>query len=127
MHLDALELALQRGRRLLRRRGPLRGGLRLRQGYGGRVCPRGDHSTADANDDRESRSASGDVQHDYFLPSDALMSATFVNRSGFSECTDMIRSGSSFSRSMLSRNTIVPVTGGLGTGAAAVGRLNMSA
>ena len=28
----------------------------------------------------------------------------------------MIRSGSSFSRSMLSRNTIVPTTGGFGTG-----------
>ena len=40
----------------------------------------------------------------------------------------MIRSGSSFSRSMLSRNTIVPMTGGLGTGRVPpVGRLNMSA
>ena len=63
----------------------------------------------------------------YFLPSDALMSATDVRRSGFRLCTDMIRSTSSFSRSMLSANTMVPVTGGSGTGASAGGRLNMSA
>jgi hypothetical protein len=39
----------------------------------------------------------------------------------------MMRSTSSFKRSMLSKNTIVPTTGGFGTGAVAGGRLNMSA
>src|SRR5262245_53208240 len=62
----------------------------------------------------------------YFRPSDARISALVASRSGFSEWTDRIRSGSSFNRSMLSRNTIVPTTGGFGTGPlAAVGRLNM--
>ena len=41
-------------------------------------------------------------------PSDLVMSALVARRSGFSECTDMIRSGSSFSRSMFARNTCVP-------------------
>ena len=63
----------------------------------------------------------------YFFPSEALISATDVSRSGLRLCTDMMRSTSSFRRSMLSANTIVPVTGGLGTGASAGGRLNMSA
>ena len=39
----------------------------------------------------------------------------------------MMRSTSNLSRSRLSANTIVPVTGGLGTGSFAGGRLNMSA
>src|SRR5262245_23117524 len=63
----------------------------------------------------------------YFLPSDALISATVVSRSGFNECTDMIFSGVSFNRSILSENTIVPTTGGFGTEFGGTGRLNISA
>src|SRR5262245_14170177 len=63
----------------------------------------------------------------YRRPREALMSATDVRRSGFRLWTDMIRSGWRFRRSMLSRKTIVPVTGGFGTGSFAGGRLNMSA
>ena len=44
----------------------------------------------------------------YFLPSDALISATDVSRSGFSVCTDMIRSTSSFSRSSCPRTPSCP-------------------
>ena len=62
-----------------------------------------------------------------YCPSDFRMSAFVASRSGFSECTDRIFSGSSFSRSMFSRKTIVPTTGGFGTGLSAGGRLNMSA
>jgi hypothetical protein len=64
--------------------------------------------------------------HRYF-PSDFRISALVASRSGFKECTDMIFSGSSFNRSMFSRKTIVPTTGGFGTGLSAGGRLNMSA
>src|SRR5438132_11854390 len=61
----------------------------------------------------------------YFRPSEALISATVVSRSGARLWIDMTCVGSSFSLSMLSTNTIVPMTGGLGTGSFAGGRLNM--
>ena len=63
----------------------------------------------------------------YFLPSEAFSSATVVSLSGFRLCTDMMRSASSFSRSMLSAKTPLPTTGGFGTGSLAGGKLNMSA
>ena len=62
-----------------------------------------------------------------YFPRDFRMSSRLVRRSGLRLCTDMILSGCRFSRSILARKTCVPTTGGLGTGAAAVGRLNMSA
>ena len=74
-----------------------------------------------------SRWAFAEAPLGYFLPSDALISGTVVRWSGLRLRIDMTSSGSRCTRPMLSTNTIVPITGGFGTGSFDGGRLNMSA